>query len=282
MSKRLRFVAATALALCIGVPAYAEDAPNAETVVATVNGMDITLGQMILARATLPQQYAQLPDEVLFDGILNQLVQQSLLADTMTELPQRVVIELENQKRQALAAAAIDAMTRDGLSEDAIKAAYDAKYAEMEPKPEWNASHILVEAEDEAKALVARARDGEDFAQLARDNSTGPSGPNGGELGWFGEGMMVPAFEDAVKGLEKGAVSDPVKTQFGWHVVKLNDLREKGAPDLSEVRAEVEMEAQQRLVDEKLQELTSEATIDRTAADGIDKSLLSDTSLLGS
>lgn len=279
MSHRFTFAAAAALAMCLSLPAKAEDAPTADTVVATVNGQDITLGHMILVRANLPQQFTQLPDEVLFDGILNQLVQQSVLAETLTETPRRVEMAVENEMRQLLAAEAIDDLLAGSMTEDAIQAAYEDQYAGAEPDTEWNASHILVETEEEAATLAEHARAGEDFAQLARDNSTGPSGPNGGELGWFSTGMMVPEFEEAVKTLDPEGVSDPVQTQFGWHVVRLNDTRMKDIPALEEVREEVEAQLQQQVVEARVQELTEAATVE-TMADGIDKSLLSNLDML--
>lgn len=279
MSQRFTFAAAAALALCLSLPATAEDAPDANTVVATVNGQDITLGHMILVRANLPQQFTQLPDDVLFDGILNQLVQQSLLAETLSDTPRRVEMAVENELRQLLAAEAIDDLLASSMTDEAVQAAYEEQYADAEPDTEWNASHILVETEEEAAALAERAREGEDFAQLARDNSTGPSGPNGGELGWFSTGMMVPEFEETVKTLEAEDVSGPVQTQFGWHVVRLNDTRMKDIPALDEVREEIEAQLQQQVVDARVQELTENATVE-TKADDIDRSLLSNIDLL--
>ncbi len=279
MSKRLTLAAATAVALCLPIVATAEDAPTAETVVATVNGKEITLGHLILVRASLPQQYSQLPNEVLFDGILNQLVQQTVLADTMEGTPRRVEMSLENERRQLLAAEAIDALLAGEMTDAAVQQAYEEQYANAEPGREWNASHILVETEEEATALVERARGGEDFAQLARDHSTGPSGPNGGELGWFQAGMMVPPFEEAVQALEADGISDPVQTQFGWHVIRLNDSRLKDVPPLEEVREEIEMQLQQQIVDARVQELTEAANVERMA-EGLDKSLLSNIDLL--
>ncbi|SDI77819.1 peptidylprolyl isomerase [Lutimaribacter saemankumensis] len=279
MPKRLTLAAATALALGLAMPVAAEETPTAETVVATVNGKDITLGHLILVRASLPQQYSQLPDEVLFDGILNQLVQQSVLAETIENTPRRVEIALENEQRQMLAAEAIDDLLAGAMTDEAVQAFYDENFANAEPEQEWNASHILVETEEAAAALAERARGGEDFAQLARDNSTGPSGPNGGELGWFSAGMMVPPFEEAVKSMEKEGVSDPVQTQFGWHVIRLNDTRQKDAPPLEEVRDQIEAQLQQQIVDAKVQELTDAANVERKD-EGFDKSQLSNLGLL--
>jgi len=274
------FIASTALVFGLATASYAEDMPNAETVVASVNGKTITLGEMIMMKGSLPQQYAQLPDEMLFDGILNQLVQQALLAESIETPPARVAIALKNEQRQLLAAEAIDALLAAQMSEDAIKTAYDAKYANAQPATEWNASHILVETEEAAADLAKQAREGADFAELAKAHSTGPSGPNGGQLGWFGAGMMVPAFEQAVAGMQAEQVSDPVQTQFGWHVIRLNETRVAAAPDLAEVRPEIEAELQQKLIEEQLAKLAQGANIDQSAAAGLDKSLLSRIDLL--
>ena len=274
------FIASTALVFGLATASYAEDMPNAETVVASVNGKTITLGEMIMMKGSLPQQFAQLPDEMLFDGILNQLVQQALLAESIETPPARVAIALKNEQRQLLAAEAIDALLAAQMSEDAIKAAYDAKYANAQPATEWNASHILVETEEAAADLAKQAREGADFAELAKAHSTGPSGPNGGQLGWFGAGMMVPAFEQAVAGMQAEQVSDPVQTQFGWHVIRLNETRLAAAPDLAEVRPEIEAELQQKLIEEQLAKLAQGANIDQSAAAGLDKSLMSRIDLL--
>lgn len=274
------FLASTALVFGLATASLAEDTPNAETVVASVNGKTITLGEMIMMKGSLPQQFAQLPDEMLFDGILNQLVQQALLAESITTPPARVEIALKNERRQLLAAEAIDALLAAQMSDEAVQAAYDAKYADAQPETEWNASHILVETEEKAAELAKQARDGADFSELAKANSTGPSGPNGGQLGWFGAGMMVPAFEQAVAAMQAEQVSDPVQTQFGWHVIRLNETRMAAAPDLAEVRPEIEAELQQKLIEEQLAKLAQGANIDQSAAAGLDKSLLSRIDLL--
>lgn len=274
------FLASTALVFGLATASLAEDTPNAETVVASVNGKTITLGEMIMMKGSLPQQFAQLPDEMLFDGILNQLVQQALLAESITTPPARVEIALKNERRQLLAAEAIDALLAAQMSDEAVQAAYDAKYADAQPETEWNASHILVETEEKAAELAKQARDGADFAELAKANSTGPSGPNGGQLGWFGAGMMVPAFEQAVAAMQAEQVSDPVQTQFGWHVIRLNETRMAAAPELAEVRPEIEAELQQKLIEEQLAKLAQGANIDQSAAAGLDKSLLSRIDLL--
>lgn len=275
MQKPLTFLAAIAVSASLAFPAVAQDSPSIDTVVATVNGTDITLGHMIIARASLPQQYQQLPDEVLFNGILDQLVQQAALADTYDgDLPARVRLSLENETRSLTAGEVIERNMAMPLSEEDVAAAYDEQYANAEAGDEYNASHILVETEEEAKSIKEELDGGADFAALAREKSTGPSGPGGGSLGWFGPGMMVPSFEAAVVELEPGAISNPVQTQFGWHVIKLNETRKTEAPSLESVREELELQLRQTRVQTAIEDVTAAATVDRAGAEGLDPALL--------
>ena len=274
-------LSASAIVLSMAYAVQAEDAVSADTVVATVNGAEIKLGHMMLVRETLPQQYLSLGDDQLFQGILEQLIQQTLIAQqSATAQSPRIRLGLENEERLLVAAQAIDAMSSELVTDEAIKAAYDAQFANVEMGFEYNASHILVETKEAAEKLVERANAGEDFAELAKEASTGPSGPNGGSLGWFGKGMMVPPFEQAVVAMEAGAISGPVQTDFGWHVIKLNETRPVSAPELDSVREEIATEIQQTMVSEKIEELMATATIDRSGVESVDPALLKDASLL--
>lgn len=272
MLKRLIALPAFALASALSFSAHAQDA---STVVATVNGVDITVGHMIVARATLPQQYQQLPDNVLFEGILDQLIQQTALAESFTgELPPRVPLSLENETRSLKAGEAIELILADALTEDAINAAYKAQYVDQDPGKEYNASHILVETEEEASAIIESLASGADFAESAKEKSTGPSGPNGGSLGWFGTGAMVPAFEQAVVELEIGQVSAPVETQFGWHVIRLNETRVQNVPSLDEVRQEIEGQVRDNAMLSAVEDAVSKVEIDRSGSEGLDPAIL--------
>jgi peptidyl-prolyl cis-trans isomerase C len=166
------------------------------------------------------------------------------------------------------------------IPEDDIQKVYDADYAEAESGEEFNASHILVKTEADALALVTALQGGTDFAQLAKEESTGPSGPDGGQLGWFGVGMMVPPFEQAVQAMQVGAVSAPVQTQFGWHVIKLNESRTMAAPALTEVRGEIEMQLRQQAAEAHIQALISTADVTHVAEGDIDPALLLNQALL--
>lgn len=277
MIKHATFFGATALIASLSTAVIAQDA---DTVIATVGETDITLGQMIITRAQLPQQYAQLPDEVLFQGVLDQLIQQQLLADAMGKAPARVEYALQNERRTLLAGELINKISSEAVTDEAIQAAYDARFADATPTTEYNASHLLVETEEEAIAAKARVEAGEEFADVARDVSTGPTGPNGGNLGWFSEGQMVPAFEAAVVSMEVDGLSDPVQTQFGWHVITLNESHDSSLPSLDSVRQELAGEIQEAAVQELLAELEEANPVERPDADAFDPALISNLDLI--
>ncbi len=271
------FLAGVALSALVALPVAAQ---NASTVVATVNGSEITLGHIIVARSQLPEQYQQLPDEVLLEGIMEQLVQQEVVATAAeANLSPAMEIGLENERRAYLAATALDAVGNADIADSDLQAAYDAQYGSVETGTEFNASHILVESEGEAEALIVELENGADFAELAQNHSTGPSGPNGGQLGWFSAGMMVPTFEAAVFELEVGDVSVPVETRFGWHVIMLNETRAQAAPTLDEVRDDLSEEMRRARVDAYIESLTTDAVIDQPEL-SFDPALIRDLDLL--
>ena len=282
MHKPYKFLATVAVATTLAMPLAAQDdAAGVDTVVATVNGKDITVGHMIVARAGLPAQYQQLPDDVLFTGILDQLIQQTALADTFDgELPARVTISLENETRSLTAGEVIEKLMAEPVADDAVQAIYDEQYANGDAGEEFNAAHILVETEEEAREVIETLEGGADFAEVAKEKSTGPSGPGGGSLGWFGKGAMVPSFEAAVIELEDGEISEPVETQFGWHVIKLNETRKAEAPALDEVRGEIETQLQQLNVQAEIERVAEVADVDRKDIEGVDPSILKQTDLL--
>lgn len=277
MQKPRTFLSTLAFVAVFALPAAAQETVTADpsTVVATVGGTEITVGHMIVAWASLPEQYQSLPDDVLFQGILDQLVQQTALQQQFTgDLPKRVSLQLENERRSLTAGEAINGIMEAPLDEAAVQAAYDAEYANVEQAPEYNASHILVETEEAALAVVEALAGGADFATVAREQSTGPSGPNGGQLGWFGEGAMVPEFEAAVVELEVEGVSAPVKTQFGWHIIRLNESRVGETPTLDEVREELGTQIRQVNAQSKIEEVTAAAEVDVSGAEGLNPSII--------
>ena len=283
MQKHFTFLAPLAFVAALALPAAAQDTATADssTVVATVGDTEITVGHMIVAWASLPEQYQGLPDDVLFQGILDQLIQQSTLQQNFDgELPPRIDLQLENERRSLTAGEAINQLMEEPLDEADVQATYEADYGNAEKETEYNASHILVETEEAALAVIAEIEGGADFAAVAREKSTGPSGPNGGQLGWFGTGAMVPEFEQAVVDLDVGAVSAPVKTQFGWHIITLNESRVKEAPALEDVREQIELQLRQIRVQSEIEAVTAAAAVDRSGAEGISPEVIKQTTIL--
>ncbi len=281
MRKGLTFLRSVAFAAAFGLaaPAYAE--LNANTVVAKVNGEEITVGNMIVARAKLPAQYQSLPDDLLFKALLDQLIQQTVLKQQLHgDTPEYVRLSVEHEERSLLASDVIESVMEDAQTEDAIRDAYDARYSSDDGGDEFNASHILLESEEDAVNIKEQLDAGADFAALAKESSTGPSGPNGGELGWFENGRMVPEFEAAVAEMRPGEVSEPVQTQFGWHIIKLNDRRKLEAPDYEDVREEIGLELAQQAVEDRINQVTASATIDRPEIENLEPSVLRDMSLI--
>lgn len=290
-------LASAALLLALSAPVFAQDTdtvegvPEAEmepiadmdasTVVATVNGTDITLGEMIIVGSQLPSQYQQLPDDVLFQGVLDQLIQQQVLADSIETDPGRVTLALQNRRRELLAGEVVNDVVEAAVTEAALQQAYDDLVVGEGSVTEMNAAHILVATEEEAQAVAERLATGEDFPVLAAELSTDPgSGANGGDLGWFGPGMMVAPFEEAVMALEPGETSDPVETQFGWHIIRLTETRDQVPPTLDEVRAELEEEVRNAAIEAKLAELTETAQITRSEEGTFDPTVLRNLELL--
>ena len=272
---KLGTMTVAALMAC-GLPAFAQDA---STVVATVNGTDITLGHMVAMRERLPEQYQALDDQTLFEGVLEQLIQQTALGDQADGLSRRGELVIENERRALVASEVVQRLSADAVTEGQVMEMYEAEYGGTEPSTEYNASHILVESESEAQALIERLNAGEDFAELARAESTGPSAPSGGNLGWFGPGAMVQPFDEAVQDMEAGEVAGPVQTEFGWHVIKLNETREQTPPPLDEVRGEIEGRIQMQAVESIVSSAIEDAEVNRPQTQ-IDPATIRNDSLL--
>ncbi|MBF9034954.1 peptidylprolyl isomerase [Rhodobacterales bacterium HKCCE2091] len=295
-----RFIAAFAAAGLAALPALAQEAAedaaegeameaeapqyadaDASTVLATVNGTDITLGHVVAMVALLPENVSAMPDELLYGQIVDLLVQQELLASSAREEISRLEeLGLENEERRFLGNAIAYEAYNAPVTDEELQAQYDEIFGEIEAGMEYNASHILLESEEDAQAVIEELDGGADFAELAQERSTGPSGPNGGELGWFSEGMMVPEFEQAVMALEPGQVSEPVQTQFGWHVILLNDVREEQLPSVTDLQDDLAETVRQNRVEALIAELTEAGSVERPELD-IDPALIRNTDLLG-
>ena len=266
-------------------PAAAKPAPatnvTADTVVATVGGANITVGHMIVARDTLPPQYQQLDAATLWEGLLDQLVQQNAMAQSLGgKVDKATTLSIDNAVSGLLAGEAVSKIMKAAVTEEALQAAYQKRFAEAKPVKEYHAAHILVETEDEAKAIRTELDGGADFAELAKTKSTGPTGPGGGDLGWFAPGVMVPEFEEVVMKLEPGQVSEPVQTQFGWHIVKLFETRDAPTPALEEVREDLAAEIENAALQEALAKVLEETKVVKPET-VFDPEVLNDAALLG-
>ena len=242
---------------------YAEEITKVteKTVLVSVNGEDITVGNVISFQSRLSDQYQSMEDSVLFDGILKQLIQQTILSQKVNIHSDRIKYALENQTRAFLSTELVGNLSETEVIESEIESLYVKFSTDIERKKEYNASHILVETETEAEELLLRLKSGADFSELAKTYSTGPSGAQGGNLGWFGQGAMVPTFENAVIKLKIDELSVPVQTQFGWHLIKLNDVRKTPVPTIEEVRKELITEIKKKKIDFEMSKIIDSADV---------------------
>lgn len=260
-------LAATFALAAAAAPVFAQDqAPaDGDTVVATVNGAPITLGDMVALRGDLPEQYQQLPDQPLYDGIRQQLVDQTLIAAAAEAAgiddEKAVSRAIALQRQGLLAQFYMQRQVEERVTDARIEEAYAQRIAQAAPIEEVRASHILVADEQKAKDLLAQIEGGADFAALAAEHGSDGTRAQGGDLGYFSREMMVAPFADAAFAMEVGAVGGPVQTQFGWHLIKLTDRREQPKPTLEEVRAELEQAVSSEVIGEIMTELRAAAAL---------------------
>lgn len=279
-----KFLATAAIGLGLTVmsaPVLAQSETTADTVLATVNGVEITAGHLILARDDLPRQLRQLPMSMLYSSLLDQLIQMQLLMTSFDgELPSRVRYGLDNEERSLIASMVVAGLIENDVNDKMIEEAYQKRYTNQDLGLEYDASHILLETEEEALSLLEELKAGADFVTAAQTHSTGPSGPGGGSLGWFRRGDMVPSFDEAVAAMEVGTLSEPVESQFGWHIIRLNDTKPIEAPALEVVREEIIDELGQMVLEARLAELQVGAVIEETPAGELDLSNLDNLTLV--
>ena len=212
--------------------------------VGTLNGETIWLDEIMAIAQTLPPEYREGGLAGLYTQLVDEVANSRLAADAGRsdglDQQERVANAMRLAADRVLAEAYMTDMVAAQITDDAIQTAYDNFVADSASRETVTAAHILVETEDEAKAIIAQLNDGADFAELAKEKSTGPSGPNGGELGSFGRGQMVPAFENAAFDMPVDSFSaDPVQTQFGWHVIKVTARDIAPAPTLDQMREQI-------------------------------------------
>lgn len=237
-------------------PAFAAD----KDVIAKVGSQEITQSDLDLATADLGQQFAQLPPEQQKLAVLSALVDISALSQEAKKSglqnDPKVKAQIDFLRERALHNAYFEKNGVDKITDAELKARYDAEIAKVKPVEEVHARHILVKTKEEAEDIIKKLDGGADFEKLAKETSTGPSGPQGGDLGFFGPGQMVPAFEKAAFALKPGEYTkEPVQTQFGWHVIKVDGKRQQPAPTFDQVKDQI----RQLMMREKYMDMVQDA-----------------------
>ena len=257
------------LGASLTIPAFAQEKIS----VGSVNGTPMYLDEVMQLTEQLPDEYRRQPLESYYPNLVAEIANTKLGAKAATDanLQDNELVQdaIRIATERILAEAYFATEMRKMVTDEEVQAAYDRFIADSDSREEISARHILVNEKEEAVDLIAKLNDGADFATLAQEFSTGPSGPKGGDLGYFGRGQMVPDFETAAFGLEIGTfTSQPVQTQFGWHVIKLEDKRTQPAPTLEEMRSQIGQGLSQQALARLIEELRKDAEIDiRSFAD---------------
>ena len=275
-------LAAGGLAVVVAVGAVAvgathlhaqEEGAAEDPVVATVNGEEIRQSEVMAEIGNLPPQYQQVPPGVLIPAIAEQMAAGVLIRNAGYEAgldeTEEVQARLQQAEERIIQDVWLEQRIQERLTEEALEQAYQTYLAENPPSDEVSARHILVETEDEALGLIGQLDEGADFAELAQEHSIGPSGAQGGDLGFFERGQMVEPFAAAAFALEPGSyTSEPVETQFGWHIILVEDSRTTPQPNREEVADQLEQSLRQTLVREVLDDLLADAEIVLYGQDG--------------
>ena len=242
-------------------------APAAGPLVATVNGAAITEAMLDAYSLNRVKKPAKELDAEQRQALVGELVNQELIlqdaAKRGMDADPAIAVQVENARRVTLATLVMHRVLEEqAIGDDVIKAEYEQRIAEGGGS-EYKARHILVADEDAAKAIIAELDGGADFAELAKTKSTGPSGKDGGDLGWFSAGQMVQPFSDAVAALDNGTYTKaPVQTQFGWHVILRENSRELSPPPFEEVKERVRSYLKNRQLQDYVQGLHAQAQIE--------------------
>jgi peptidyl-prolyl cis-trans isomerase C len=258
-----------ALALVLAPAGSAQSADD--PIVAKVNGTEIRQSDLTIAEEDVGAQLAQMPPEQKRDYLISYLadvVMVAQAADTRKigdgkDFKQRLAFARNKLLMETL----LQAEGKNAVTDAAMQAVYDDAKKQMGQEQEVHARHILVETEDEAKAVAAELKKGADFAALAKEKSKEPSAKeSGGDLGYFTKDQMVPEFADVAFKLDKGQLSDPVKSQFGWHVIKVEDKRQREIPSFPQVKDQIQTYVVRKAQVDLVSKLREGAKIERTEA----------------
>ena len=257
-------VLAAAVSLAGAAPSLAQDA---DPVIARVDGKEIRQSDLALAEADIGSNLPPSAPEARREALLMYLIDVTIISNAaeakkLAQAPgfdRRVAFA----RQKVLMEAVLDQETKAAANEGAMKKLYEDSVARSKPEEEVRARHILVESEDKAKEVLGKLKAGGDFAALAKTESKDTGSAEGGDLGYFTKEQMVPEFAEAAFKLDKGALSDPVKTQFGWHVIKLEDKRSKPVPAFDAVKDQIESYLARRAQAELVGKLRETAKVER-------------------
>lgn len=271
MKKSFLFVTAALLMGAFTAPAFAADA---DPVVARVNGEELHRSDVMHELQMLGPQAQQIPPQMLYPQVLQRMIVTKIAAEQgytqKLQNDKEVKEKLKDAEMQIVAETYVHRTVQPKITEAKIKSRYDELSAKFKPQDEVRARHILVKTEDEANAIIKQLKDGADFAKLAEEKSTDKaSAKQGGDLNYFPHDAMVPAFADAAFGMKVGEVSEkPVKTEFGYHVIKVEDKRKSSAPPLEEVREQIANQLGQEMTNDLVKELETKAKVEKFNIDG--------------
>jgi len=261
-----RAFGAFALAAFLFAPAIVR-AQDSDSVVARVNGVDIRQSDLALAEDEVGANMPQMGPDQKREYLITYLSDVILLAQAADKqkIADRddVKHRIDFERSKVLMETLLHDTGKAALNDEAMHKVYDEAVKQMPPEQEVHARHILVQTEDEAKEIEAELKKGADFATLAKEKSKDPGAADGGDLGYFTKDQMVPEFSQAAFKLDKGQISDPVHTQFGWHIIKVEDKRTKPTPTFDEVRGQIENYVAHKAQAELVANLRKSATIER-------------------
>lgn len=254
--------------MLFGIASAATAAPD--DVIATVDGVAVYERDIDQIGEQFGEQLGNVSDDqrrtILTDIMIDLLLTVKAAQDAGIDETDDFKSQMAFLERQALRAGFLDRISEERVTDGMLRGMYSEQIGRIPDEEEVRARHILVETEDEAKAIITELDGGADFVELAKEKSTGPSGPNGGELGFFGRGRMVPEFEAAAFELEAGSYTKaPVKSQFGWHIILTEEKRMKPKPTFEQVEGQLREAAFRQVFTQVMEELRSAATIEKTA-----------------
>src|SRR6202158_2959513 len=253
-----------AMVLLARLPLRAEDA---NPVLAKVNGAEIRQSDVALAEEELGPSLAQMDPATKKDNVLAFLIDMKIAAkaaeDKKVENNEDFKKRLAFTRNRLLMDSLLATEGKAATTDEAMKKAYEGASKQITGEQEVHARHILVETEDEAKAVAEELKKGADFAELAKKKSKDPGASDGGDLGFFTKDQMVPEFSNVAFALEPGKISDPVKSQFGWHIIKVEEKRNRKAPEFEQVKGQIETYVTRKAQADYVAKLREAAKVER-------------------